>query len=421
MAEFGNIRELPSGRYQARYFYRGTFYKAPSTFRTERLAASWLTKEEELITFDKWTPPQDRQAKKAKDEARKRLGTVTVGQWLETFHDGLRTRMRPIKESTLQSYMRAVNGRIMAPIPPGDSVHDITRLKNIALSDLTKDDVHRWWDALGRTYDTPTINQNAYKRLRAALAHAVERDLIDANPVSVRDAAARVKRKEKYLPEDWELKAILKEMPARYKVLTSLVLFHGLRIGEGIAVEHPHLQVIGEVPYAPRIIVTVEQNAQRLVETGPDGKRHTYLNWQSTKTDAGVREVPIMASHTQLFFEHLEQFPPVTCTVRCDDGTKTVSPLTVTENGKPVMDTSYRSRLTAAEKRAGVSTEIHPHCGRNWLITRLAEQGAHLKEIGKLLGQTDLETITNIYMKVRAGRTDILMDKVDASLQQDEA
>lgn len=84
------------------------------------------------------------------------------------------------------------------------------------------------------------------------------------------------------------------------------------------------------------------------------------------------------------------------------------------------MDTSYRSILNRAEENAGVTTDIDPHCGRNWLITRLAEQGAHLKEIGKILGQTDLETITNVYMKVRAGRAETLMNKVDLSLEYEK-
>lgn len=81
-----------------------------------------------------------------------------------------------------------------------------------------------------------------------------------------------------------------------------------------------------------------------------------------------------------------------------------------------MFDTSFRSVLTRAEERAGVTTEIDPHCGRNWLITRLAEQGAHLKEIGALLGQDDVATILDVYMKVRAGRTTTLMERVNNSL-----
>ena len=63
-----------------------------------------------------------------------------------------------------------------------------------------------------------------------------------------------------------------------------------------------------------------------------------------------------------------------------------------------------------------MNPDIDPHTGRNWLITRLAEQGAHLKEIGALLGQDDLATIMDVYMKVRAGRTQALMERVNDTL-----
>ena len=56
MSAFGSIRKLPSGRYQARYHHKGVSYKAPSTFKTKRLAGAWLSGEEELITFGQWTP-----------------------------------------------------------------------------------------------------------------------------------------------------------------------------------------------------------------------------------------------------------------------------------------------------------------------------------------------------------------------------
>ena len=140
------------------------------------------------------------------------------------------------------------------------------------------------------------------------------------------------------------------------------------------------------------------------------------MNWQTPKTSAGYRTVPIMASHTRLFFDHMRDDPAVACRVRSQWGDRTVKLFTTTRTGRPVMDPSYRSRLNAAEVAAGVTTDIDPHCGRNWLITRLAEQGAHVKEIGRLLGQSDLETIIRVYMKVRTGRIDVLMDKVNLSI-----
>lgn len=124
-----------------------------------------------------------------------------------------------------------------------------------------------------------------------------------------------------------------------------------------------------------------------------------------------------MAADVPIFLEHLEKYVPEVPTVlRTTEGVRSAVLLTTTSSGKMVMDTSYRSVLARAKKAAGVSPDINPHTGRNWLITRLAEQGAHLKEIGRLLGQDDVTTILNVYLKVRAERTTSLMEKVSASI-----
>ena len=199
------------------------------------------------------------------------------------------------------------------------------------------------------------------------------------------------------------------------RVLTSLMLFHGLRIGEALALERHHVMV-EHLPasWMSRIVVRVGQNAQRL--KGDDGR--TFMFIQPPKSEAGHREVPIMANHVPLFLEHYARHLPGAPTeVETWEGTKQVALLTATRTGSLMMDTSYRSVLERAELKAGVTTEIDPHCGRNWLITRLAEQGAHLKEIGRLLGQEDVATILDVYMKVRTGRTVTLMEKVNATLE----
>ena len=74
--EFGNTRQLPSGRWQARYRYRGQDYKAPETFKTKGLAEGWLTQEKKLIDLDAWIPPQERLALQEKHQQEMEL---TVG------------------------------------------------------------------------------------------------------------------------------------------------------------------------------------------------------------------------------------------------------------------------------------------------------------------------------------------------------
>lgn len=337
LSPLGSIRRLPSKNYQARYTYRGAKYKAPETFKTRRSAIAWLAAEEKLIALGAWTPPKQR-AEEAEKAARREASTkITLGEWLIQYHEGLRHGIRPIKESTLQDYLKVVNNRILRPLPPSGGVGVGTKpvVEDFAVTPLagvTKSLVHKWWDSINHSYPTPTTNQKAYKRLRAALSAAVEQGLIDHNPCYIKAAGGRINTKDKHLPTDAELAAIMEHMPARYRALTSLVLFHGLRIGEAVALEQQDVQVIGEVPYAPQIMVTIRQNAQRLVEQRA-GRPHTYLLWQSTKTASGRRTVPIMGSHTRYFLKHIADYPAHECLIRTEEGPRTAQLFTSTRSG----------------------------------------------------------------------------------------
>ena len=56
---FGNVRKLPSGRFQARYLGPdGIERTAPNTFDTEKLAKDWLTVTEAEIIRGDWTAPE---------------------------------------------------------------------------------------------------------------------------------------------------------------------------------------------------------------------------------------------------------------------------------------------------------------------------------------------------------------------------
>ncbi|MDK8241661.1 tyrosine-type recombinase/integrase [Corynebacterium coyleae] len=392
-------------RYYAEYTGPDSKRHTPGhSFPTRGDAEGWLARERRLIDLDAWQPPTVRAAQQEADG-------ITVGEWMEHYLDILATRVKP---STLQTYRNEVRNRILAPLPPGDGDLRVTRLRNIAVTKLTTADVYQWWDGLQVAYPSArTVNQHAYKRLRAACGEAVRRQMIPVNPVSIPEAGKRVPTVEKYLPEDWELAAILTHMDTPYKPLTSLVLHHGVRIGEALAVELKDVTITPRpVPWLPRVTVGIHQNAQRLQVDG----RTRMVVMNTPKTSAGVRTVPIMDTDVPLFLAHIWAHPREATVVLTETGTRSVVLLTTTSTGQMVMDTSYRSILARVKRRAGVSPDIDPHTGRNWLITRLAEQGAHLKEIGALLGQDDVATILDVYMKVRPGRTGELMERVNSTL-----
>ncbi|AMN72349.1 hypothetical protein CPMB20_03435 [Corynebacterium pseudotuberculosis] len=122
------------------------------------------------------------------------------------------------------------------------------------------------------------------------------------------------------------------------------------------------------------------------------------------KTTAGYRTVPVLREFRNVIIDHVRTYNP---------GADEFA--TVTDKGSAIFDTSYRSIFNRAKDKAGVSTEITPHYGRVYLITRLAEAGATPSEIGRILGQEDTATIVNTYMRAREHRPQELMNNLNLS------
>lgn len=229
----------------------------------------------------------------------------------------------------------------------------------------------------------------------------MERALIPANPIEIKAAKHKPQPKDKKLPETSTLHAVIDHAPARYRFVLMLCLFMGLRVGEAIALKRKHLHNRG-TDEQPRWVVDIRGNLQRM-----SGDNGVYLQWQPPKTAAGRRDVPILTQFNTIVSEHLEYHAPG----GVDDY------LTATAAGKPVFDTSLRSVLQRALVRAGYPHDVLTlHYGRNWLITHLAQLGATPAEIGYLLGQSDLKTITETYMKVRPDNLGKVMGRLDGEL-----
>lgn len=390
--EFGSIDQLPSvkntsrkkvGSWRARYSAPNG-KRISKTFPNKTAAQAWLAGEKRLIDLEVWEPPQIRLQKQ---EAEQQRAALTVGQWVNQWLD---SRKPHLQLSTWQSYERVINNRITDV----KNAPSVSKLSALPLADLTKTAVHDWWDAMNTAFDTPSTNYKAHKYLRAAITNAVERDLIPANPVAVKAARKKPVPKDKELPDIATLKALVNNLPARYQLIGALCLFMGVRMGEALALTRDRLVNIGTAD-SPQWVVEIRHNLQRV----RDDDGHTVMVKQPPKTKAGYRDVKIFPFLNEIVAAHLEDFAPE----------KADEYLTTTRVGKPVFDTSFRSVLQRAGERAGVKKKVTPHYGRNWLITYLAEAGATPVAIGRALGQTDLKTITEIYMKVRS-------ESVDAAL-----
>lgn len=370
---WGATRELPSGRWQASYLGPDKQrYKAPDTFRDRLDALAWLAAVRKEIDLGAWEPPV---VKKAQTKI------PTVGEMVRHW---LALTKPQVRDSTYKAYEEIVTARVL-----GNET-----LCAIPVDKLTPVAVAAWWQETVQAFPASNHrNARAYHKLRAAIALAVEYGYLPTNPVAINAARTRAKSKAKELPTTAELRAILDNVPERYRLITVLCLFHGLRIGEALAVKNKNFEFDTN-----GASVRVEGNLVRV----PNGDGGVKMALHPPKTNAGYRTVPLLREFVPVVIRHLKTF-----------ATHPEEYATLTKAGAVVFDTSYRSVFNRAKQRAGIDKPITPHYGRNFIITRLAEAGATPREIGRILGQEDVSTIVNIYMKSREARPVELMRRVD--------
>lgn len=375
--QFGTITKLPSGKYRARYTGPdGRKYSGPNTFYTNSDAHAWLRQEQKLIEFDQWEPPKLRY--RSKEDA-----TRTVGDWLRQWLDLQEHRLKP---STIASYKAVLDRRVLEV--QGKAAH----LRDVPLTKATRRDFADWWDAITLQFGAQPYNRAAYVRMRTALQAAVERDMIPTNPVDVKAARKRIKSARKELPEATTFQTLVDQLEPPHKIIAILTFFHGLRIGEALGLRRKDITLTNNT-----ITIHIRGTAYRT----PDG-----MKYQDTpKTNAGNRVVPVFSKFHDDIHTHLSQV-----------GDSPEAFICVTSTGKIILDTSYRAILDRAKKRAGITERITPHYGRVWLITTLVEAGMTIPAIGEMLGQVDLKTITEIYMRTSDNRKHEALQRVNDAL-----
>ncbi len=382
---------------------------------TEREVLSLYYADQAAIADGTWVPPKKRRSRTPAER-------LTLRQWIDRAMTLSQSALRPPRPTTLQKRTEILENRVTNPVGAGANNPDITFLADMPLAAITKADCQRWFDALLTTYpDSRDRSQKACKELRAVLKAAVDRDIIAKNPCSVAGASGRVAPKHPDpLLRDEEIDIIIDAMPERYRLITAFMLAHGLRIGEALGLERGDVRLspATPVPFAPGWEIHVRQALVR-VTTGGVGA----MTMHPTKTSSGVRTVPVLGKYAHLIDEHLALGVDSALEVpywfsESDSGTRTFQLLTTSPRGGAVTDNGYRAYLNRVVEDKKLQEGIHPHSGRKWLITRLAEQGAHVREIASIVGDSDLEVIMSVYMKVDAERPSKLMKKVNSTISR---
>lgn len=255
-SNFGSLRKLPSGRWQARYTAPGgKTTTAPMTFDTKGDALAWLSTVRADLVRGAWLPP----------DVDTTFGTYAA-TWLE--HRTLKPRTR--------AHYRALLDQHLLPT-----------FRDVPVYRLTPALVREWH---ARTaLHTPTTRAHAYALLKTICATAVTDDLITANPCRIR-TAGQAKRASKTEPASLEdLEALVDAMPEKYRLMVLLAAWCGLRFGELTELRGKDIDTRKGVIKIRRAVTWVD--SKPVVGT--------------PKTDAGVRDVAVPPHLMPAVREHL--------------------------------------------------------------------------------------------------------------------
>ncbi|MET7990298.1 tyrosine-type recombinase/integrase [Amycolatopsis sp. NPDC005232] len=265
---FGSVRQLPSGRWQARYpGPDGITRTAPNTFDTKRTAERWLSEVETQIAHGDWIDPE-RAKRKLHDYA---------DQWI-TERPGLRPRTVELYRWLLRKH-----------IDPG--------LGGVELGKLSPALVRQWRSDRLLAGVSESVTAKSYRLLRAILNTAVDEDkILMRNPCRVRGADRENPDERPVLtvPQVFDLAG---RMPERFRALVLLAAFGSLRWGEVTALRR--CDVAEDAAWVRVTRAMVEVPGRGLV-VGPP------------KSRAGVRTVIIPAAVRPDLVQHLNTWvkPP---------------------------------------------------------------------------------------------------------------
>ncbi len=204
--QFGTIRKLPSGRFQARYRDdAGNQIAAPQTFDTKTAAGQWLAALQTDMDRGTYADPT--------------AGAVTFADWAEDWM-GFKSGQRP---ATLARDRTAIY------------THFNPLIGDLSVGRITPMDVRRVVQQMQERGLAPKSVRTYVGTLQAIFTAAVDMDLIVKSPVRPRTLGLQpITRRERPTLSPEELYRLADEVPDHCRALVLIAGVVGLRWGEAV-------------------------------------------------------------------------------------------------------------------------------------------------------------------------------------------
>jgi len=343
--QFGSVRKLPSGRWQARYPDRsGLMITAPTTFPTKQTAGQFLSGIETDMARGTYIDP--------------RAGRTTLARWSAQWlgRTGKRANSVARDKQALDVFL--------ADLGP------------IALGDLTPPLIQPAVDRRARGAAPATVARD-FSALRAVLNAAVDADLIGRSPAR-RIALPKVRPPARTALTPEELERLARAVPARYRALVLVAGVLGLRWGEAVGLR------VRDIDFLRRT-VTVAQMVEEVAG-------HLRLV-SDAKTAAGLRTLTTPAFLIDELARHL-------ATHRGDTRADPDALVFVGARGA-VLRRRFGERILApAVVRAGLDPSLTFHALRHVAITAMVEAGVHPRVMQGRAGHATSKLTMELYAHV---------------------
>ncbi|MEU5092389.1 tyrosine-type recombinase/integrase [Streptomyces sp. NPDC021356] len=352
--QFGRVRKLPSGRYQARYVGPdGLLRPAPETFRTKREADEWLADKQTEMRRGDWHDPD--------------AGKVSFGSYASAWINEreLTVRTRQLYESLLRLHLEPTFGGV-----------------NVA--EISPPFVRRWRADKLAAGTGPTTVAKAYALLRAIMATAVSDQMIRRNPCQIKGAST-VHTPERPTATVQEVYALADAVQSRYRALVLMAGFLGLRWGELVGLHRRDVDLDHGTVRVRRAVAELN-NGEREIK--------------APKSAAGKRTVSIPAAIVPDIRDHLARYAEPGADGRVFIGAKGATPRR-----------NHFNRLWhKACDQAGIKG-LHFHDLRHTGNTLAASTGASTRELMARMGHSTARAAL-IYQHASAERDRLIADAV---------
>jgi integrase len=355
--QWGSVRRLASGRYQAR-LPDGS--PAPDTFPTKAEASRWLSLAEADLVRGTFVHPSLN-------------ANITVAAWLQEWVASHSLHKRPTTLARDESAIR----RHLGP-----------RLGDIQLAKLRQTDVQAFVADL-RHEVGPGTTRSIYGVLRAALNAAVNAELLARSPARGIKLPQTPKTDVVTLRPE-ELHGLAAALPDRWQPMVYVAGACGLRFSEvaGLRVRR----------------VDLAHHQLQVIETAPQVGRDRA----EPKTAAGRRIVPLPGLIAEVLDQHVDRYGLA--------GKADGLVFSAARGGRLNAANWHKRAWLPARRAAGFPT-LRFHDLRHSAVPLWVAMGANLLQVSRWLGHTTVQITADVYGHLFPETNDLVINRLDKALR----